>query len=80
MDRRRAHRLLRTARTNRYHDKRQAQFYLFECEEDFEVATACSTVVRGRSGAGCTRSSDPRIRRARCYGMLVDGFEFRTRR
>lgn len=64
---------------NSYHGTAQAQFYLFECVEDFEVAQALfdaayawsrqrglDTIV-GPKGFGALDG----------YGMLVEGFEFR---
>lgn len=66
-------------RYNEYHHTRQAQFYLFECIEDLEVAQALmgqvedwakqrglDTIV-GPKGFGALDG----------YGMLVEGFEFR---
>lgn len=66
-------------RYNEYHNTRQAQFYLFECIEDLEVAQALmgqvedwakqrglDTIV-GPKGFGALDG----------YGMLVEGFEFR---
>lgn len=66
-------------RYNEYHKTRQAQFYLFECIEDLEVAKALmgevekwakqrdlDTIV-GPKGFGALDG----------YGMLVKGFEFR---
>ncbi len=64
---------------NRYHATRQAQFYLFECVEDVEVAAALLDraaewarerrleILVGPKGFGALDG----------YGMLVDGFEFR---
>ena len=64
---------------NQYHDKRQVQFYFFECIEDREVAAAlfeCAyewaatrnlNQVVGPKGLGPLDG----------YGMLVEGFEFR---
>jgi hypothetical protein len=64
---------------NQYHGTRQAQFYLFECEDDLETATALfeqafewararglNTVV-GPKGFGALDG----------YGLLVEGFEHR---
>jgi GNAT superfamily N-acetyltransferase len=64
---------------NQYHGTRQAQFYLFECIEDLEVAQALmerveewarqrglNTIV-GPKGFGALDG----------YGMLVEGYEFR---
>lgn len=64
---------------NRYHDKRWAQFYLFECAPEIEVAQALFDraadwarqrdleVMVGPKGFGALDG----------YGMLVEGFEHR---
>ncbi len=64
---------------NAYHGTRQAQFYLFECIDDIEVAAALLQragewarlrgldVLVGPKGFGALDG----------YGMLVEGFEFR---
>ncbi len=70
---------LENRRFNDYHRTCQAQFYLFECEEDLEAATALfervfdwakarglHTVV-GPKGFGALDG----------YGLLIDGFEHR---
>ncbi|HEY70342.1 MAG TPA: hypothetical protein G4O08_07155 [Anaerolineae bacterium] len=71
--------LLENKPYNTYHDKRQAQFYLFECIDDFEVAQALFekasewararklTQIVGPKGFGALDG----------YGMLVEGFEHR---
>lgn len=64
---------------NRYHDVKQAQFYLFECVEDFEVASAL--FERGFEWArarGLTKVVGPKgFGVLDGYGMLIEGFEFR---
>jgi hypothetical protein len=70
---------LENHRFNDYHHTRQAQFYLFECEDDAEVATALFEQVRdwanarnlnaivGPKGFGALDG----------YGLLVEGYEHR---
>jgi GNAT superfamily N-acetyltransferase len=71
--------LLENKPYNRYHVKRQAQFYLFECIEDLEVARALIEVVCERARArGLTQLVGPKgFGALDGYGMLVEGFEFR---
>jgi hypothetical protein len=71
--------LLENRPYNRYHDKRQAQFYLFECEDDFEVASALfERVFEAARARGLTQVVGPKgFGALDGYGMLVDGFEFR---
>jgi GNAT superfamily N-acetyltransferase len=70
---------LENKRFNEYHGTRQAQFYLFECEEDQEAANALfervfewarqrslDTVI-GPKGFGALDG----------YGLLVEGYEYR---
>jgi GNAT superfamily N-acetyltransferase len=64
---------------NEYHEKRLAQFFLFECVDDFQVAEALFergfewakkrnlTQVHGPKGFGALDG----------YGMLIEGFEHR---
>jgi hypothetical protein len=71
--------LLENKPYNRYHDRRIAQFFLFECIEDFEVAEVLFErafewtrereldQVLGPKGFGALDG----------YGMLVEGFEHR---
>jgi GNAT superfamily N-acetyltransferase len=71
--------LLENKTYNYYHDKRQTQFYLFECVEDFEVAQAlfdkASEWARAR---GLTQIVGPKgFGALDGYGMLVEGFEHR---
>jgi len=70
---------LENARYNAYHGTRQAQFYLFDCEDDQEVADALFervfewararrlNQVVGPKGFGALDG----------YGLLVDGYEHR---
>ncbi len=71
--------LLENRRYNAYHGKRQAQFYLFECVDDLEVARAL--FERGYEWArarGLNQLVGPKgFGALDGYGMLVDGFEFR---
>ncbi len=64
---------------NRYHAKRQAQFCLFECLPELEVARAL--FVRAFEWArdqGLNQMVGPKgFGALDGYGMLVDGFEFR---
>lgn len=64
---------------NEYHQTRQAQFYLFECVDDFEVATAlfdrAASWARDR---GLDTLVGPKgFGPLEGYGLLVDGYEFR---
>lgn len=64
---------------NRTHGVRQAQFYLFECEDDFATAEAlfqqAGAWARGR---GLDTLVGPKgFSPLDGYGFLVDGFEFR---
>jgi GNAT superfamily N-acetyltransferase len=71
--------LLENKPYNKYHDKRQAQFYLFECVRDLQVAEALFErafewarereleSIIGPKGFSALDG----------YGMLVDGFEHR---
>jgi GNAT superfamily N-acetyltransferase len=64
---------------NEYHRTRQAQFYLFECEDDFEAAEALFAAAgdwareRGLDTLVGPKGFGP----LEGYGFLVDGFEFR---
>jgi hypothetical protein len=71
--------LLENRPYNRYHDRRQAQFYLFECEDDFEVASALfERVCEAARARGLTQVVGPKgFGALDGYGMLVDGYEFR---
>jgi hypothetical protein len=64
---------------NAYHATREAQFYLFECIEDFEVAQALFDTAFGWARErGLTDIVGPKgFGALDGYGMLVEGFEFR---
>ncbi len=64
---------------NRYHQVQQAQFYLFECIEDFEVAQALfERALEWASERRLTQMVGPKgFGALDGYGMLVEGFEFR---
>ncbi len=64
---------------NEYHGTRQAQFYLFECEDDFDSAAALFERAAEWARA---RSLDSLVGPKGFgpldgYGLLVDGYEFR---
>lgn len=71
--------LLENKPYNRYHGKRQAQFYLFECEKDFEVAQALfERAFEAARTRGLQQIVGPKgFGPLDGYGMLVEGFEFR---
>jgi hypothetical protein len=64
---------------NAYHDVHQAQFYLFECEDDQETAQALFEAVFGwMRDRGLTRLVGPKgLSAFDGYGMLIEGFEHR---
>jgi len=64
---------------NQYHGKRQAQFYLFECEEDFEAAKALfERAFEWARARGLSQLVGPKgFGALDGYGMLVEGFEHR---
>lgn len=64
---------------NRYHQTRQAQFYLFDCEEDLEAATALfeRTFEWARSRGLDSVVGPKGFGALDGYGLLVDGFEHR---
>jgi hypothetical protein len=64
---------------NRYHKTRQAQFYLFECINDLEVAAALIEAASdwARANGLDTLVGPKGFGALDGYGMLVDGFEFR---
>ncbi len=71
--------LLENKPYNRYHDKKQAQFYYFECQGDLEIARAlferAATWARER---GLDQLVGPKgFGPLDGYGMLVEGFEHR---
>lgn len=71
--------LLENKPYNDYHGTRQAQFYLFECEEDFAVAEALfETLFDAARARGLNEVVGPKgFSVFDGYGMLVEGFEFR---
>jgi GNAT superfamily N-acetyltransferase len=71
--------LLENKPYNLYHGKHQAQFYLFECIDDLEVARALFEVLYERARArGLNQAVGPKgFGALDGYGMLVEGFEFR---
>jgi GNAT superfamily N-acetyltransferase len=64
---------------NAYHNTREAQFYHFECIEDFEVAQALfETAFDWARQRGLTDIVGPKgFGALDGYGMLIEGFEFR---
>lgn len=71
--------LLENRPYNKYHDKQQAQFYLFECVQDFDVAQALfQRAFEWARLRGLTQVVGPKgFGPLDGYGMLVEGFEFR---
>jgi GNAT superfamily N-acetyltransferase len=71
--------LLENKPYNRYHDKRQAQFYLFECVDDLDVARGLFEVLFERARVrGLDQVVGPKgFGALDGYGMLIEGFEFR---
>jgi GNAT superfamily N-acetyltransferase len=70
---------LENRRYNDYHAKRQAQFYLFDCEEDQEAATALfERVFEWARERGLDHVVGPKgFSALDGYGLLVEGFEHR---
>jgi len=64
---------------NRYHGTRQAQFYLFECEDDREAAGALFEAAFDWARArGLNRLVGPKgFGALDGYGLLIEGFEHR---
>lgn len=64
---------------NQYHDKRQAQFYFFECVNDLEVAQKLfDRLYEWAQERGLDQVVGPKgFGPLDGYGMLVEGFEFR---
>lgn len=64
---------------NRYHEKKQAQFYYFECIEDVEVASALfERAFAWAHERGLDQLVGPKgFGPLDGYGMLVEGYEFR---
>ncbi len=70
---------LENRRFNKYHGTRQAQFYLFECEDDLEAATALfEKVYEWARGRGLEQVVGPKgFGVLDGYGLLVEGYEHR---
>lgn len=70
---------LENKRYNDYHKTRQAQFYLFDCENDpAAVAALFEQVVAWARARGLTRLVGPKgFGPLDGYGLLVEGFEHR---
>jgi len=64
---------------NQYHGTRQAQFYLFECENDFDSAAALfdRAAEWARARSLDTLVGPKGFGPLDGYGLLVDGYEFR---
>jgi hypothetical protein len=64
---------------NEYHKTKQAQFYLFECEDDQEAANALfERVIDWAKGRGLNRIVGPKgFGALDGYGILVEGYEHR---
>jgi hypothetical protein len=71
--------LLENRPYNAYHGTRQAQFYLFECIESFDVAQALfDAAASWAGGRGLDTLVGPKgFGPLEGYGLLVDGYEFR---
>lgn len=71
--------LLENKPYNEYHEVKQAQFYLFECIGDFEVAQALFEHAFERARRrGLDQMVGPKgFSVFDGYGMLIEGFEFR---
>jgi len=70
---------LENKRFNQYHKTKQAQFYLFECEDDQEVANALfDGVFDWAKGRGLDRLVGPKgFGALDGYGIQVEGYEHR---
>lgn len=64
---------------NKYHGKRQAQFYLFECQDDQEVANALfEQIFAWARERNLNQIVGPKgFSTLDGYGFLVEGFEYR---
>jgi hypothetical protein len=71
--------VLENRRYNEYHQTRQAQFYLFDCEDDQEAANALfARVFEWAHARGLNRVVGPKgFGALDGYGILVEGFEHR---
>ncbi len=70
---------LENTRFNQYHKTKQAQFYLFDCEDDQEAANALfERVVDWAKGRGLDRLVGPKgFGALDGYGIQVEGYEHR---
>jgi hypothetical protein len=70
---------LENKRFNQYHKTKQAQFYLFECEDDQEVANALfERMIDWAKGRGLDRVVGPKgFGALDGYGIQVEGYEHR---
>jgi hypothetical protein len=70
---------LENKRFNQYHKTKQAQFYLFECEDDQEVANALfERAFEWSQGRGLDRIIGPKgFGALDGYGIQVEGYEHR---
>jgi len=70
---------LENRRYNDYHSTRQAQFYLFDCENDLEIANALfSCVFDWAKSRGLNQVVGPKgFGALDGYGLLIDGYEHR---
>jgi GNAT superfamily N-acetyltransferase len=71
--------VLENRRYNQYHDKRQAQFYLFDCQDDLDAATALfERAFEWARARGLNQMVGPKgFSALDGYGLLVEGFEHR---
>jgi len=71
--------LLENKPYNRYHNRSMAQFFLFECEENFEVASLLfNRALEWAKTRGLNQILGPKgFGALDGYGMLVEGFEHR---
>ena len=70
---------LENRRYNDYHSTRQAQFFLFDCENDIEIANALfSCVFDWAKSRGLNQVVGPKgFGALDGYGLLIDGYEHR---
>jgi hypothetical protein len=70
---------LENRRYNEFHGKRQAQFYLFDCEEDPEAAAALfERLFEWARARGLKQVVGPKgFSAVDGYGLLIEGFEHR---
>jgi hypothetical protein len=70
---------LENKRFNQYHKTKQAQFYLFECEDDQEVANELfERVIDWAKGRGLDRLVGPKgFGALDGYGIQIEGYEHR---